>query len=385
MGRVRLRRWTGNPTSDGDLAVTCSPERLAANRANALKSTGPKTPEGKAISRRNGLKHGLTGEGVALPDEDAAEVERRFAAMEAEMAPRTELGRALALRAAMLTVRLERCYRNEAARLTVAVDAAPKAYDDGRLAAIEGLMDGLQEDPVTNARRLQQTPEGVAYTIKVWEYLKLDLMDPDRKLWTAGHLERAENLMGRRPHDLPRSRIGALSRAMWYDFSGFEPGEASDLNEQGKYEHARARLGAIIDGRIATLSAVLSGGHFDKEAAGRARAASADLALFEDSREAILARKYEASTERSLFRTLREFREVEESARAAAAEPGPAVITPASTEACEELGSSSPASVAGEVADPPSGPPIEIPAVPGRIEGLEPRDRATEGVRSGPG
>ncbi len=36
-----------------------SPRKIAANRQNALKSTGPKTPQGKAYSRTNALKHGL--------------------------------------------------------------------------------------------------------------------------------------------------------------------------------------------------------------------------------------------------------------------------------------------------------------------------------------
>jgi hypothetical protein len=36
-----------------------SPRKIAANRQNALKSTGPKTPQGKAHSRNNSLKHGL--------------------------------------------------------------------------------------------------------------------------------------------------------------------------------------------------------------------------------------------------------------------------------------------------------------------------------------
>lgn len=36
-----------------------SARQLAANRANARKSTGPRTPEGKENSRFNGLKHGL--------------------------------------------------------------------------------------------------------------------------------------------------------------------------------------------------------------------------------------------------------------------------------------------------------------------------------------
>ena len=36
-----------------------SQRQLEANRANAKRSTGPKTPQGKARSRRNSYKHGL--------------------------------------------------------------------------------------------------------------------------------------------------------------------------------------------------------------------------------------------------------------------------------------------------------------------------------------
>ena len=39
--------------------MVCSPARLAANRLNAQKSTGPRTEEGKSRSRANALKHGL--------------------------------------------------------------------------------------------------------------------------------------------------------------------------------------------------------------------------------------------------------------------------------------------------------------------------------------
>jgi hypothetical protein len=36
-----------------------SDKKAQANRRNALQSTGPKTPEGKAAVRWNALKHGL--------------------------------------------------------------------------------------------------------------------------------------------------------------------------------------------------------------------------------------------------------------------------------------------------------------------------------------
>jgi hypothetical protein len=43
-----------------------SPERLAANRANAAKSTGPRTPTGKAISAQNSRRHGFTASTFAV-------------------------------------------------------------------------------------------------------------------------------------------------------------------------------------------------------------------------------------------------------------------------------------------------------------------------------
>ena len=47
-----------------------SEKRLQANRANARRSTGPKTAAGKAAVRRNALKHGLLSRTVSLlPDE----------------------------------------------------------------------------------------------------------------------------------------------------------------------------------------------------------------------------------------------------------------------------------------------------------------------------
>jgi len=49
--------------------------RIAANRANAQHSTGPRTEPGKQRSSLNSIKHGLTAATVVLPSEDPAQYE----------------------------------------------------------------------------------------------------------------------------------------------------------------------------------------------------------------------------------------------------------------------------------------------------------------------
>jgi hypothetical protein len=61
---------------------TRTPASLAANRANARKSTGPRTEEGKRRVRLNGLKHGLRcssfRESLIKSGESTALVDRNF-------------------------------------------------------------------------------------------------------------------------------------------------------------------------------------------------------------------------------------------------------------------------------------------------------------------
>ena len=47
-----------------------SPQRAAANAANAQHSTGPRTPEGKAASSRNAVKHGLASRDLVVRDDE---------------------------------------------------------------------------------------------------------------------------------------------------------------------------------------------------------------------------------------------------------------------------------------------------------------------------
>jgi hypothetical protein len=79
-----------------------------ANRLNAVKSTGPRTEEGKRISRRNALRHGLTAETVIDGLEDSDDYRGFEAAIIADYDADTAVARELVLRLASLLWRLRR-------------------------------------------------------------------------------------------------------------------------------------------------------------------------------------------------------------------------------------------------------------------------------------
>ncbi len=64
-----------------------SESRLAANRANARLSTGPKTPEGKAVSSQNARKHGLTSRDLTVPPNDRPEFDQLQTSLYEDLQP----------------------------------------------------------------------------------------------------------------------------------------------------------------------------------------------------------------------------------------------------------------------------------------------------------
>jgi hypothetical protein len=73
--------------------------QFGANRRNALKSTGPKSLEGKRMSRRNALRHGLTAETVIDGLEDIEDYRGFEAAIISDYNAETAVERELVLRA----------------------------------------------------------------------------------------------------------------------------------------------------------------------------------------------------------------------------------------------------------------------------------------------
>ncbi|WP_435018016.1 hypothetical protein TA3x_005653 [Tundrisphaera sp. TA3] len=306
--------------------MTCSPARLAANRANARKSTGPTSPEGRRISSRNALKHGMAGDGVVLPPAESAEVDALTAKLAAEMKPSGEMGRILIRRIAVMSARLDQCARNDAAMTAKRVREADRARDAARRAEVNELAAILDTDPDRAVARMLETPEGIDGLIEAWNVLRGKLARPGKLAWTHHDDQRLDSLLGRHPGMHPPTQFDPILRAIRGDFSGLDEGQGVGVNRKGRKAWAREQLAALIDAEVEALRELRPLIDAEDEAADRAEAG--DRALFDPSKEGQLARRYEAAAERGLFRALREFHEIEARNEPNAA-PSPAPPSPA--------------------------------------------------------
>jgi hypothetical protein len=125
----------------------------------------------------------------------------------------------------------------------------------------------------------------------------------------------------------------ALSDAMQGYFGHLDRGDGEGLDDPARARWARDALAAIIDEESARLHEARAA--LDPEAIGRDRLEAPDRALFDPSPELILARKYEAATERALYKALKEFQAAEK----AFEESGVEDATPTEEETCETMAS----------------------------------------------
>ncbi|WP_141700719.1 hypothetical protein [Methyloceanibacter superfactus] len=92
-------------------------KQFNANRANATKSSGPKTAAGKQRSRMNAVKHGLTAATLVLAGEHADDFDSLRAALQERFQPQCVLEDELVERLAVTYWRLRRVPLFEAAVL----------------------------------------------------------------------------------------------------------------------------------------------------------------------------------------------------------------------------------------------------------------------------
>ncbi len=125
-----------------------SAKQLAANRSNAARSTGPRTPEGKARSAQNARKHGLCADAFTLPRLENIE---SFAELRADATacyrPVNSQERNAVQRIAFAQLEIERLSRVGTGLFTSLLDQAMSPCRDAR----PGLSGELDGDSATGA------------------------------------------------------------------------------------------------------------------------------------------------------------------------------------------------------------------------------------------
>ena len=182
-----------------------SSQRRKQNVANAQKSTGPVTDEGKDASRRNALKHGLAAQVLTLPGEDPAEVRQQADAWAEACRPETHEEDVLVEQAALATLRMRRLAQAEHGVVTEQVRHAEDRWDHEQELRVMRLVQQLDHDPARAVLELKTFSEGTAFLLERWESLQ-DALQTQGCWNSVGLIHEAVRLYGYDPDNLARER-----------------------------------------------------------------------------------------------------------------------------------------------------------------------------------
>ncbi|HEV3166029.1 MAG TPA: hypothetical protein VGZ22_18525 [Isosphaeraceae bacterium] len=283
-----------------------SEKRLLANRLNAQKSTGPRTPDGKARSRRNALKHGLMGDGTVLPIEDEALFKERMHGWTCTKRPRGEVEQYLLASAVVATVRLDRCARNEFADIAKRRRTAIGSWERLQTLQLKKVTVKLARRPAAVVARLESFARGCDWLVDEWDVLEQALTGPG--FWTLEEGEHAQRLLARDPHeDVPaEDPLAELRRAIDTLRSADKSSEhINNTNQTAVVDDARAELLGVVRAEIERLGTIRP--RVWERQDGPALAERINLATFDNSADGKLRRRYESASNVDLHRALNQF------------------------------------------------------------------------------
>ena len=189
-----------------------SSARLAANRANAGKSTGPRSPEGKARSSQNSIKHGLSSRCFVVRDDEIGEFEELRDSLCSQVAPKGALEITLFRQLFHATWNLRRIERLEAELFHDNIDPLADASHDEQLDRLARYQSRYERSYYRALRELRTIPTGRILKLKV----------PGRLAKVTPALSSTKELLKRtQPFDLPSSAMPRV-KEMELEMEGLE-------------------------------------------------------------------------------------------------------------------------------------------------------------------
>jgi hypothetical protein len=122
--------------------------QIKANRRNSKKSTGPKSPEGKAVVSKNAVKHGLFASENVIKGEKQADFDHFHDEMLSKLAPVGPVESMLAERFISLSWRLNRVGRMQNQAIDVMIERdGPSPLTKQLRASLPKFIRDIQDDP----------------------------------------------------------------------------------------------------------------------------------------------------------------------------------------------------------------------------------------------
>lgn len=318
-----------------------------ANLSNSLRSTGPRTEEGKAASRMNAVTHGFRSTHVTEDENSAAVVEARRRWID-DLGPEGEIQEKLADLSFRQSRQLERVLAADDAAVAVRVGNVRRRAESSHKRFLKRAIKVWRENPTEGVPMLRAVGDGVSYLIDEIDRWSIDL---HARRWTAEHEERlaALGMEGDGGPDVESLRMAALVAEF------LAPGQPAHTPADAPVDHRFAPMFAeLLDHVGKRLAAARRALLEDRVAAVTDEAkflrASVDAAKFDTSHAAGLRRRYASDIQRDMFKSLREFRELVKISRSGA-KPRPAALAPLRTAAAAyEVGPEEPAAAPGPFA-----------------------------------
>ncbi len=156
-----------------------SKKQMLANRSNALRSVGPKTPAGKRAVRWNALKHGLLSKEVVITAGDGRESKSEFKTLlthlQEDLRPHGVLEEMLVEKIAVCYWRLRRVLRCELGEIRRDLDNAKWDEEVRRIDEVAHHRQTLLLN--SSKRNLQKSSYGLKHLIGVLENVQEDVRE----------------------------------------------------------------------------------------------------------------------------------------------------------------------------------------------------------------
>jgi hypothetical protein len=296
----------------------CSDKKREANRRNSQKSTGPRTEDGKARSRRNSLKHGLTGEGTVLPPDETQLFQERMHDWTDEDRPEGPMEAYVLGCAVLASVRVDRCAKLDLADVAERRKATTRNWEQLQRRRAKSAAKLLEEDPARAVERLTATATGCNWLIDEWDQL-LESLNSEGG-WNHEQAAHALRIMGLAPEVegdefaqmMRRNYLGSCAEIDADEVDAVCGISTADLEPEARLNaieaalpdaaSARATLQKLIDDEVEFLETRRDDLWHNQD--GPKLAAAIALESFDPSPVGSLRRRYEMSSSLDFHRSL---------------------------------------------------------------------------------